>query len=297
VTAHGADAAIRAHGPGPAIALTVWGAGGSSPVGHSGRILFGGDTVCFEFQARGAAAPLILDLGSGARRLGRALMLRDTGPRCDVLLSHLHLDHIMGLPFFAPLFQPGIAVHLHCGVLPDAPAVARALRALVAPPFFPVEALEREAVTVHHFAPAAPFDLAGFRVTPVALNHPGGCCGFRLEAGGASVMVIGDHEHGNAAIDAAVAQAASGADLLIYDGSYDAESYAVHQGWGHSTWECGVALARSAGARALLVHHHMPERSDSDLARAEARMRAVMPSAGFARQDMRVDIDPKATSR
>lgn len=274
----------------PAIALTVWGASGSAPVGHPGRAVFGGDTVCFEFLARGARGPLILDLGSGARRLGRALVQRDTGPRCDVLLSHLHLDHIMGLPFFAPLFQPGIAVHLHCGVLSDASAVAKALRALVAPPFFPVEALKREAVTVHHFAPGVAFDLAGFRVTPVALNHPGGCCGFRLEAGGVSVTVIGDHEHGNPAIDASVTEAVRGTDLLIYDGSYDAESHARHRGWGHSTWEAGVALARTAAVRALLIHHHMAEQSDDDLARTEARMQAVMPDARFARQDMRVDL-------
>lgn len=274
---------------------TVWGAGGSAPAARAARARWGGETVCFEFRAAPGASPLIVDLGSGARALGAKLAeeaRNDTGtpPDLDVIFTHFHFDHVMGMPFFAPFYLPDAEVRMHCGIVRSGEELESLLKSLAGPPWFPVHPLSMGAARFRAFDPAEPFEAAGFRVVPFRLNHPGGCVGVRLETRDGAVCIVGDHEHGEPEIDAALERAVAGADLMIYDGAYDEATYPSHEGWGHSTWERGVALARAAGVRRTLIHHHLPQLDDDALDLRDARIRSAMPSAGLARQDMRFAI-------
>ena len=275
--------------------LTIWGAGGSAPTGRGERARFGGDTVCFELRREApGATPLVIDLGSAARDLGRSLMAEAEAegrpPRVEVLLSHLHLDHVMGLPFFAPFYAKGAQVRIRCGLSPDPDHARQALSIFAAPPYFPVQPMQMCGPVWDVFRPGHAFEAAGFQVTPIALHHPGGCCGFRIETGQGAICIIGDHEHGDPQIDAAVAEAVSGAAVLLYDAAYDDAGYERHRGWGHSTWRKGGGLAEGAGVALPIFHHHPPELDDDALDRREAEMRQVFPHARLARQGMRIRL-------
>ncbi|SFI05539.1 Phosphoribosyl 1,2-cyclic phosphodiesterase [Albimonas pacifica] len=277
------------------VRLTIWGAGGSAPTGRADRARFGGDTVCFEIRREAPGAPpLIVDLGSAARDLGRRLKTEalDSGRPCEaeILLSHLHLDHIMGAPFFAPFYDPASRIRIRCGLSPDPEFARDTLMAFAGPPIFPIQPIHMSEPAWDVFRPAEPFEAAGFQVTPVRLNHPGGCCGFRIETGEGAICVIGDHEHGDAEIDAGVAEAVEGAAVMLYDAAYDDADYERHRGWGHSTWSVGGALAERCGVGLTLFHHHPPELDDATLDAREAAARAVHPLARLARQGMRLRL-------
>jgi phosphoribosyl 1,2-cyclic phosphodiesterase len=277
------------------LVAVVWGAGGSAPAARAARARWGGETVCFEFRAGPGAPPLVVDLGSGARALGAKLAeeVRNdtrTPPKVEVILTHFHFDHVMGMPFFAPFYIPGAEVRTHCGVVASDAELESRLKGFASPPWFPVEPLSLGAARFRAFDPAEPFEAAGFRVLPIRLNHPGGCIGVRLETDDGAVCIVGDHEHGEPEIDAALEAAVTGADLMIYDGAYDEATYPPHEGWGHSTWEKGVELARAAGVRRTLIHHHLPHLDDDALDARDAEIRAALSSAGLARQDRRFAI-------
>ena len=272
----------------PGLSLRLWGVGGSAPAARGARARWGGETVCFELRAGPGAVPLVVDLGSGARDLGAALAAEAEAagrpPEVEVVLTHFHFDHVMGLPFFAPLYVPGARVTLRCGIVADGAALRDVLERLAGPPWFPVEPLEMGAPRYLAFDPAAPFEAAGLVLRPIRLTHPGGCVGVRAETADGAVCIVGDHEHGDAEVDAALEAAVAGADVMIYDGAYDAESHSRHLGWGHSTWEKGVELARAAGVGRTLIHHHLPQLNDDDLDARDAAIRAALPSASLARQ-------------
>ncbi|MEM1315512.1 MAG: MBL fold metallo-hydrolase [Pseudomonadota bacterium] len=273
----------------PAVRLTVWGAGGSAPTGDPSRTRWGGDTVCFELRLGGAAAtPLIIDMGSGARQLGRALWKEaeaaGRSAAAEVLLSHFHLDHVIGLPFFAPFYDPEAHVTVHAGTVGTPAELERTVSELCSAPFFPIRPLDMGAARFRCFVAGQSLEVAGFEVTPFETFHPGGCCGFRIATPHGVVCIVGDHEHGDARIDAIVREMVEGADLMIFDATYDDETYDAHAGWGHSTWQKGVALAEAAGVGQVLMHHHQPEHDDDALDARDARIRAAAPDASLARQ-------------
>jgi len=137
------------------------------------------------------------------------------------------------------------------------------------------------------------FMAAGMKVTAAAMHHPGGCMGFRIEGADWALAVIGDHEHGCKTADAAVRRLADSATAMIYDAAYDSNSYPAHEGWGHSTWQKGVELAREAGVGMTLLHHHLPDRTDAALDAVDAKVRGADPTACLARQGMRVRLSAK----
>ena len=288
-----ADTRVSGAGPEAAI-LTIWGASGSAPAAGPQRCKWGGETVCFEIRAEDADPldpSLLIDLGSGARQAGKALSRRAeaAGGAAQVvaLLSHLHLDHVWGAPFFDPFYKDGARVDIHCGLFDTAEAFETTLKSLISPPWFPIEPLKNGPARFHAFAPGAPFDAAGFRALALPLHHPGGCMGFRISGAGWSVAVIGDHEHGDPQADANAARLAEGVDLMIYDAAYQEPEYPHHEGWGHSTWNKGLELAASAGVGRALMHHHLPERTDEDLDRLEGLITGAAENADLARQGMR----------
>jgi phosphoribosyl 1,2-cyclic phosphodiesterase len=253
----------------------------------------GGNTSCVEVRA--GEHRIVLDAGTGLRALGDKLVA--TGPTATtVLLSHLHWDHIQGLPFFTPIYVSGNWIEVVSGPNGTMPLEA-ALRRQMCAPFFPVdfEDVSRQ-VRVREPRLGETFSVGDVRVQMARLNHPDPVYGYRLEHGGTSIVYATDTEH-FACVDPALARLASGADVLIYDAQYTPEEYPGKVGWGHSTWEAAVALARQAGVRQLVLYHHDPRRSDDAIDVLEARAQAAFPGAIAAREGAVLHVEPVARSR
>ncbi|HEX4418342.1 MAG TPA: MBL fold metallo-hydrolase [Kofleriaceae bacterium] len=242
----------------------------------------GGNTSCVEITA--GDTRIILDAGSGLRTLGDERMQR--GPRhSTILLSHLHWDHVCGLPFFTPIYVPGHRVEIATG--PNGVMSTQdAIRSLFKAPFFPVDFADiANQVSVRELPGNDRFTIGDITVTLAKLNHPDPVYGFRLEHGGQSIVYATDTEHFSV-VDPTLKKLAAGADILIYDAQYTPEEYPTKVGWGHSTWQAGAELARAAGVPQLVLFHHDPNRTDTQLAAIEDQARAQLPGTVAAREGL-----------
>ena len=242
----------------------------------------GGNTACVEICA--GDTRIILDAGTGLRTLGDERMAG--GPKhSTILLSHLHWDHVAGLPFFTPIYVPGHRVEIASGpngVMPHDEAVRSLFRA----PFFPVDYAElSHQISTRELRANDRFTIGDITITMARLNHPDPVYGFRLEHGGQTIVYATDTEHFSC-VDPALKKLAAGADILIYDAQYTPEEYPAKVGWGHSTWLAGADLARAAGVPQLVLFHHDPNRTDLQLAALEAEARAHLPGTVAAREGM-----------
>lgn len=272
----------------PAILLRIWGVRGSTPAAGPQTERYGGETTSMEVVTGGRS--VLIDCGSGARALGRRL-IADKVADIDILFSHFHLDHICGLPFFGPAYNPATKLRLWAGHLAEGQEPEAMLCRMMSPPLFPVAFDQLGACECRRFHPPERLELAGgIRVETLALNHPNGSTGFRFRNGGKTFVSITDHEHGNLEIDRAVEDFVRGADVMIYDGMFDDSEYGAHVGWGHSTWQEGLKLARRAGVGVPVIFHHHPDRSDDDLDRYAAEAERRHPGALFARQGLEIAL-------
>lgn len=242
----------------------------------------GGNTSCVEVTA--GDTRIILDAGTGLRALGDERMAK--GPRHNtILLSHLHWDHVAGLPFFTPIYVPGHRVEIASGpngVMP----LDEAIRNLFKAPFFPVDYAQlSDQVSTRELKANDTFTIGDITVTMAKLNHPDPVYGYRLEANGQSIVYATDTEHFSC-VDPTLKKLAAGADILIYDSQYTPEEYPSKVGWGHSTWLAGAELARAAGVPQLVMFHHDPNRTDEQLAVIEAAAAANLPGTVAAREGM-----------
>lgn len=259
--------------------LVFHGARGSIPVPGPDTMRFGGNTTCLEL-ALDDGPPLIVDAGTGARALGRRLAAQPEG-EAVLLLTHLHWDHIMGFPFFGPIYLPGWRLRL--GGWPRALAGLRALFGSSGGlGHFPVEFDALPARIQQDQALTPPRLRVGeleLRTTP--LNHPQGALGLRFEAPGGAVLFFSDNEldAGAAVSPEALARFGHGARVLIHDAQYEPEEMAARRGWGHSDWLSVVALARQIGVERLILTHHDPDRTDDQV---EAMLEKARLAAGRA---------------
>lgn len=242
----------------------------------------GGNTACLEVCA--GDTRIILDAGTGLRALGNERMAG--GPRhSTILLSHLHWDHVCGLPFFTPVYVPGHRVEIASGpngVLP----LDEAIRSVFRAPFFPVDFADLGGqVTTRELRANDRFTIGDIEITMARLNHPDPVYGFRLEHDGHSIVYATDTEH-FACVDPTLKRLAAGADVLVYDAQYTPDEYPAKVGWGHSTWQAGAELALAAGGPQLVLFHHDPGRTDAQLAAIEAAARAALPGTIAAREGM-----------
>jgi phosphoribosyl 1,2-cyclic phosphodiesterase len=236
----------------------------------------------------------IVDAGSGIAPLGAALA-GGGPPEIDVLLSHVHLDHVTGLPFFKPALMPGRVVHTHCGNLGGASA-QKSLDRLFSPPLFPVGLEGLPGRFEHHgFRAGEELRFAdGTSVATIPLDHPGGATGYRFAHGGRVVCYVSDVEHGETWPAPDLVRFIEGADLVIFDGMFNEAEYPRCRGWGHSTWEKGVELCRAAQTKGLAIFHLHPFHDDAFLRRMEEEMRGLMPDAFVAREGTLLRFPPRS---
>lgn len=248
--------------------VTVWGARGSIPCPGPDTVRYGGNTACVEIRAADGRR-LILDGGTGIRRLG--LTIPPKVRHLDILLTHLHIDHILGLPFFEPLFRPDMEVRLW-GPASTTHDLRARLGRYLSPPLFPLGLRDLPRRLTFHDVPFEGFTAGGFRVSAMLIAHPGPTVGFRIEDGSRVVTYLPDHEpalggHGFALPPDWISGVALArdADLLIHDAQYTRDEYANRIGWGHSAIPDALAFAAAAGARRVVLFHHDPRRSDAAL--------------------------------
>jgi phosphoribosyl 1,2-cyclic phosphodiesterase len=268
------------------LAATFWGVRGSIACPGAATLRYGGDTACVEIRAGGRL--LIFDAGTGIRRLGAALAAGDGPVEADLFFSHTHLDHVCGLPFFAPLYRPGNRLRLWAGHLLPERGLEATIAALMAAPFFPVKpGAFAAAPAFRDFRAGETLDLGGglaLRTAPLA--HPDGATGYRVDFGGRAICYVTDTEHVPGRRDAAIVALARDADLLIYDCTYTDARFPAHAGWGHSTWEEGARLCDAAGVARLAIFHHDPDHDDATMDAIAAAAAAARPGTVVAREGM-----------
>jgi len=267
----------------PAYKLKVWGARGTVPTPHPDQLRFGGHTSCLAAEL---ADPdyVILDCGSGLRLLGEELARARTGrpTRFHVFLSHYHLDHVEGLPYFRPLYDPDNAFVFY-GFESEGRTVQQILETLMAPPYFPVRLANVPANVEYITTDGRSFALGDVTVSCLPLTHPDGSLSYRLEHGGRRIVFATDHEHGNEVTDRALIEFSKGVDYLIYDATYlRAEYESLRKGWGHSTWYAAVQTALSAKVKTLVLFHHHPNYTDEELEEVLQVARQEFPNTEIA---------------
>jgi phosphoribosyl 1,2-cyclic phosphodiesterase len=269
------------------LSIRFWGVRGSCPTPGPETARVGGNTSCVEVVA--GATRIALDAGTGLRRLGSHLLAQRRGPvELVVLLSHMHWDHLQGLPFFAPIYVPGTRLVVASGA--TGTPLVDTLRRQMSAPTFPVDwndvAASREYVELRDGSATR---LGDAEVRSVRANHPDAVFAHRVEHEGRSIVYATDTEH-YACVDPRLVALARDADVLVYDAQYLPEEYAGKVGWGHSTFEAGAALARAAGVRKLVLFHHDPGRTDEDVDLLEKRARDVFGDVVAAREGMTIEL-------
>jgi len=270
--------------------VRFWGVRGSIAVCGPDYMRTGGNTTCVEVLHEGKR--LILDGGTGLRALGDSLGFAPI--EATLLFTHVHWDHIQGVPFFTPAFNPAAKLTF-VGTRRDSGTLKDALSAQMQPPRFPItlDALRADIrfVDIEH---DAAWEIGPFRITPMDLNHPDGVLSYRIAAGGSTIVFATDVEHGDG-IDDRLCALADGADLLVHDAQYTADEYAgargpSRRGWGHSKFTDAVTVAKRAGVGRLAMFHHDPTRSDDALDALETEARSLFQPAFAAREGMRVAV-------
>jgi phosphoribosyl 1,2-cyclic phosphodiesterase len=265
--------------------LTIWGCRGSVPTPGAETVRYGGNTSCVEV-ALDDGAVLVLDAGTGIRRLGQELLKRGTF-RLYLLLTHLHLDHLEGLRFFDPLWDKRVTIDIWGPPSPVSSLRERIARSF-SPPLFPVDLRDVPARVAFHDVPRKPWTIEGASLAASLVVHPGPTVGFRIETDGSTFAYIPDHEPALAgAIPArpkdwlSGGSIAEGVDLLLHDAQYSEEEYQQRIGWGHSSVADAVAFAKAVDAQRLLLFHHEPLHNDGSLDLLEDRARELAGSNGL----------------
>jgi phosphoribosyl 1,2-cyclic phosphodiesterase len=264
------------------VRVKLCGVRGSIAVPDTDKLRYGGNTACVLVELDEGA--LILDAGTGIRNLGAELYGRP-GP-LHILLSHLHLDHIMGLLFFAPFYDPNADVTVW-GPAGGGHGLRRRLARYLSAPLSPIEIRDLPARVSFAEVPAAPWRLAGAEVRAGLVTHRGPTLGYRVDHAGSSLCYLPDHEPAlGADLEGTPADWISGyalaerADLLIHDAQYTLEEYHTTVGWGHSTIADTLRFARRAQAERLLMFHHDPAHVDTQLDRLSVEAQATWAAAG-----------------
>ena len=284
------------------LTVTFHGVRGSAPCPGTRHVRYGGNTACVVVEAPGED-PLVLDLGTGLRSWNTALASVDGDPplRASALLSHLHWDHIQGLPFFAAADRRGAQLDVY-GPGHAGRSLADCVNDVIGPPYFPLRTGELRGEIRFHELVTERVTLGGAVVTARPIAHRGTTYGYRVDWAGASVAYLSDHQAPPALdrVDDDVLELAGGVDLLIHDAQYTVEEWRTKGGWGHSTMDYAVLVATEAGARRLALFHHDPDHDDDQMDRLApgARRTAERLGAGevfAAVEGLVLTLGPAAT--
>ncbi len=270
--------------------VEFWGVRGSCPVSGEDKIKYGGHTLCASV-ALSEEESLIIDAGTGIRKLGEKL-LKEGEERpltLHMFLTHFHLDHIIGIPFFKPLYSPHAALTFYAPAQPE--ETEKYLSNIMAERFFPIDFKETQSRKIFKEAPEKDFSLGEIRISSCPLHHPQGSIAYKIKAGRGSIVFATDTEHPEKGIDRRLVGFAEGADVLVYDAMFTPEEYeAGRKGWGHSTWREGTKIARAAGVKTLYLSHFNFIHTDGQIDEILSLAQREFPHTRAAREELVVDF-------
>jgi len=280
--------------------VRIWGCRGSLATPGPETLRYGGNTSCVEIECNDGTR-IILDAGTGIRALGRRLAANGSEP-IHLCLTHLHLDHIEGIGFFAPIFDPKTVLHVW-GPRSSVRSLDERLARYLSAPLFPVELADLPATFVFHDVEDEPWEIGGARLNAAPISHPGATVGYRIEADGKVMAYLPDHEPAvgvdlnRLTSDWISGYAlAEGADVLIHDAQYTDAEYGDHVGWGHSSLSQALSFGSMTTASRLLLFHHDPQHSDEDLDVHQSRAHELWQGDGtppeLAFEGMELQISP-----
>ena len=250
------------------VSATCWGTRGSIPSPGHATAHFGGNTSCLLVQAGGRR--FIFDAGTGIRGLGQRMLEEGERTEADLFLTHFHWDHIQGIPFFAPLYNPETDIRIHGAPQGDRD-VESIFRAQLKPIYFPIPFEALEANMQFRHIDAGPWESDDVTVSAMRMRHPANTYGYRIDTKGMSIAYMPDNELIGARYPVEddwydrLVEFVGDADLLFHDAMFTDAEYPAREGWGHSTFTQAVELAQRAGVRSLRFFHHAPDRSDAEL--------------------------------
>jgi phosphoribosyl 1,2-cyclic phosphodiesterase len=249
---------------------------------------YGGNTSCVSVAIPGHD-PLIFDLGTGLRYFG-ATQPTDTAFRGSCLLSHLHWDHVQGLPFFQPLLHPDAVLDVYAPPPPDTgESVSDVMARTIHPPLFPITLEQLPGTVRFHDVNDAQFTLGGegddqVKVMSRLIPHVGSTCGYRVEWNGRSICYLSDHQQptdGSFGVTPGALELCQGVDVMIHDAQYTPEEFVTRNTWGHCTVDYALWLAGVAGVRTLVLFHHDPNHDDELVDRLAASAAACGRAQGI----------------
>ncbi|MGI9366375.1 MAG: MBL fold metallo-hydrolase [Rhizobiaceae bacterium] len=282
----------------PAFSAKIWGARGTLASDSKSTVRYGGNTACVEIAC--GDQRLIFDAGSGLRAIGDSLMKeakkldRKGLPRkpINLFFTHCHYDHISGLPFFAPFFDPNAKVDIWSGHLEGPDKTRKMIENYMKPPYFPVGPevfsadISYRDFDVHDVLKP----VSDIVIKTLPLNHHDNCVGYRIEFDSRSICYITDTTHVVDEPDQGIIDFVDGTDLMIYDGTYTDEEFPMFWNFGHSTWEEGVRLSKTAGVKRYCVFHHRPSRSDDELDKISAQCKQVFRRSWFGYEGLKIRV-------
>jgi phosphoribosyl 1,2-cyclic phosphodiesterase len=272
--------------------INFWGVRGSIACPGANTVRYGGNTPCVEMLVDGYR--LIFDAGTGIHVLGQSL-LNHLPVSGHLFFSHSHWDHIQGFPFFSPAFMEGNEFDIYGGVIPQGVTIEHRLHDQMTQPNFPVPLQVMGAnLRFHNLDYGDRVELGDVTVLTGLLNHPGGAMGYRVSWQDYAVAYITDTEHLETGLDLHVLDLADRADVLIYDSTYTDEEYnhprTSKVGWGHSTWQEAVKIAKAAQVKKLVIFHHDPSHDDDFMDAIQQQVNEVFPQAIVAQEGMKIVV-------
>lgn len=265
--------------------LKFWGVRGSIPVPGESTKKYGGNTSCIEICCDGKI--IIFDAGTGIYNLSKEQKIDDV----DVFLTHTHLDHIQGFPFFKPLYNPKAKVRVWAGNLKPERNLSDTIEQIIKPPIFPLNLKDLKAqVEFKDFIAGKIINLDDITIKTFLLNHPDSATAYRLEYKNKSICYVTDVEHKKDSVDMKLSEFIKDSDILIYDCTFTDEEYEKYKGWGHSTWQEGVKLANHANVKEFIIFHHNPDYDDNKLDEIAEKARKVRKNSVMAKEGLVINL-------
>ena len=279
--------------------LTLGGIRGTNPVTGTAYTDFGGDTTSLMVEGADGTR-LIIDMGTGLRSIDKKIRRTREQRLLNIFLTHYHLDHLIGLPAFSPLYDSTWTLKIN-GPRLEGFSVGEVMHRILARPFWPLqmEAMRAEVQfsDLENPGPDSQRLVGGMQVRWCPIHHPGGCVAYRIDepATGASMVFATDIEwHESTGLERAdfirLCTVPKPADVLLFDGQFSPETSGKYRGWGHSSWKEAVEVATTAGIRRLFIIHHSPERNDISLHAIEGEAQKMLATARLGRQGHTIEI-------